>query len=321
MRREFEAGFSLVELLVVVAVTSLARSPCLLPAVQSARAAARRASCANNLKQVGLALHNYSQRVGVVAAEHDSRHRPRKRQQCVHGDVALCRAGSASTICTTSTLKTGNVSQPNGRRHLGEDLSVPRQSRRRERPGRRRPIPGQQGDLCQGALRQRTGEAVMRAGTRVERHVPPTPPKGGAHGDPGVTDFMKNRGAYLGVIMTVSSPEGQVKAKDGKPLARSVRMADITDGTSFTLAFLEKRDSFGWAVGGWGGSEFDVHTSPAYDGDDLLARKVYSGSTHRKARSALMCDCSVRSLSPSQDRMTWYALITAPVATSSSSTS
>jgi hypothetical protein len=56
-----------------------------------------------------------------------------------------------------------------------------------------------------------------------------------------------------------------------------VRLTDITDRASFTLANVEKRDSFGWAVGGWGGSEFDVHTAPAYNGDDTLARKVYSG--------------------------------------------
>jgi hypothetical protein len=111
-------------------------------------------------------------------------------------------------------------------------------------------------------------------------------------------------------MMTVITPDGQVKAKDGKPLARIVRMADITDGASFTAAFLEKRDSFGWAVGGWGGAEFDVHTAPAYEGDDPLARKVYSGSTHAKGPGAAMCDGSVRSLTKKQDRLTWYALIT-----------
>ena len=120
-----------------------------------------------------------------------------------------------------------------------------------------------------------------------------TPPKGGARG-PWGEDFVKQRGTYLGVMMTVITPDGEVKAKDGKALARSVRLGDITDGTSFTLAFVEKRDSFGWAVGGWGGSEFDVHTSPAYDGDDPLARKVYSGSTHIQGPNAAMCDGSVR---------------------------
>jgi prepilin-type N-terminal cleavage/methylation domain-containing protein/prepilin-type processing-associated H-X9-DG protein len=94
-------GFTLIELLVVISIIAVLIA-LLLPAVQSAREAARRAQCSNNLKQLGLAVHNYATSSNVIPA------------MCMYpgGQSALCSNNGWSTswlVAILPQLEQGNV--------------------------------------------------------------------------------------------------------------------------------------------------------------------------------------------------------------------
>jgi prepilin-type processing-associated H-X9-DG protein len=263
----------------------------LVPAIATARAAARAANCVTHLKQIGLALHNYASANGVLPMSqvrglgyNDGHGNGHSVFTIVLPYMEQARIYNAYNF----HLENWHVANETVTRLQVETFLCPDNPDAESIPASEVRYPESKSTFAKGHYGANWG---------------------GGRG-PWGEEFAKEKGTYVGVMMTVIAPDGRVKAADGKPKARNISFADITDGTSVTLAVVEKRDSFGWAVGGWGGSEFDVYKTPAYEGDDNLARKVYSGSTHADGPNALFCDGSVRSLPAKQDRNIWYRLIT-----------
>ncbi len=262
-------GLSLVEVTVILAVLMLT-AVLTLPALHAAQIFARRVQCVNSLKQLGLASHNYHDVYGTL---------PMSRTDTPFGRRAGHGIGHSGFTALlpfleqTALYNTYNFSLENW--HIANSTSTRTQvvtflCADNENPTQ---------PLKAADIPTLDGKGYPGANLFARNHYGFN--WGGGHDGFG-DGFLKQKGRYLGLVMTVVTEEGQ------KAGAKSIRFSDVRDGLSNTVLIVEKRDGAGWAVGGFAGSEFDVNTTSAYVGDDPKTAKVFTGSFHEVGPNTLM---------------------------------
>lgn len=202
--RKRRDGFTLVELLVVIAIIGILVG-LLLPAVQAAREAARRMSCSNNMKQIGLAMHNY----------HDT-HLKFPPFAIRNGQGDYWRGYSAFSQLLPF------IEQQN----LSNQLATASQNywEHWDQPG-----PG-------GALEQLRRTEVAAYLCPSDRRFPST--TGGWSNGPGCNygvSFGSTVAWGIDLLGTYRDQNGMFRGQSDINADASLRMADISDGTSNTL--------------------------------------------------------------------------------------
>jgi prepilin-type N-terminal cleavage/methylation domain-containing protein/prepilin-type processing-associated H-X9-DG protein len=210
-------GFTLVELLVVIAIIGILIA-LLLPAVQAAREAARRASCTNNLKQIGLGLHLY----------HDAHQTLPPAWMAVHPNTGqpywLGRPGWGWAALTLPYLEQENLSK--GLVHFGLPITDPANDAARVAVIGTFRCPSDTGDKT----------FVLEAGTK--------PMPNYATGYTPVEVASANYIAVFGTNSMMAAYGMGTAAPNGSfVFQQGTRFADVTDGLSQTLIVGERHSS------------------------------------------------------------------------------
>jgi prepilin-type N-terminal cleavage/methylation domain-containing protein/prepilin-type processing-associated H-X9-DG protein len=279
-------GFTLIELLVVIAIIAILIA-LLLPAVQQAREAARRTQCKNNVKQLGLAMHNYHDTVGKFPLNSSASAAVLTNRS---GFVGMLPYLDQGPMYNQMNMSISGVLTPN------VEFS-------------RNPLPAlvcpSNPDATKGNL---TGQD---AGTSITMAAADYAFMFG--------DYTHSSGSVTGATQTPIYANGVTTAGRGMFTRGnwSASIRDVTDGTSNTIAIGECVGAWcGWQVG-WGFQSFGTTAQPINYQNNVLRtaatntdhnacigfRSVHSGGAH-----FLMADGAVRFISENISGVTYNAL-------------
>jgi prepilin-type N-terminal cleavage/methylation domain-containing protein/prepilin-type processing-associated H-X9-DG protein len=256
------SGFTLIELLVVIAIIAILIG-LLLPAVQKVREAAARAKCQNNLKQIGLAIHNYHDAMGEFPFPRPIR----------AGDKRVSGAANGSGF------NLGTLPYPINTDSFGSWTF--------------RILPHIEQTALQGIVLGKTDSPTYLTAISQTRQLPvttyqcPSDPNS-AQSYPNGSEQVK-LSSYLGVTGNDDWNEAGgwgSNARNGlfavwsynqSATKRPVRMASVTDGTSNTVAVGERPAHLKGGWGWWYATDFDtIMATPS--NDDYYGRPVGGGS-------------------------------------------
>jgi len=225
-------GFTLIELLVVIGIIAILIA-LLLPAVQQAREAARRAQCKNNLKQLGIAMHNYHDAhllfppgcIGDVGSD------PLNGKGWAWGTFLLPYIEQSPLYNSMSPSQVTPI----------ELLIDPLKKSLVRTPIAAYRCPSDTGDQIAHANRAFSGlsPATLGPATGSEQYAPYHPVHSGASFSPATSNYVGSFGDFW-LPNTLNWTSAELKGNGAFGTNSTVRMRDITDGSSNTFAMGER---------------------------------------------------------------------------------